>query len=391
MARRVGAGVVGCLMTAWLGFVPGPAAGCDNPVYRYALENWEAGDFLLRAAPADRGLLGRELQELARRGPRPNLQLLETAADDPDHPVAAAELVLLAPPAEEHSTGPAEVWRGPAEVWRGPAAADALARIVESPARREIGKRLLAGEAIVWVVVEAGEQGLADGLERLETLVTNYIQTVTAQDEALKAAPPPVVPGVPAAEPIDKSAFWPPRMSVLRVRADDPEERVLGAMLKAVLEQPAAAGPLVYPVFGRGRVLGGIPLGELDAAKFRSASDFLTGACSCEVKEMNPGRDLLFVADWDSVPKVTRQPGALSLSELEVGEEIVRPPAGLVHERFGVDSPPVGAEPPPPQEQSAGGSTAAPAAGWPAPRLAFWMVAAAGLLFLLSFLARARR
>jgi len=47
MARRVGAGVVGCLMTAWLGFVPGPAAGCDNPVYRYALENWEAGDFLL--------------------------------------------------------------------------------------------------------------------------------------------------------------------------------------------------------------------------------------------------------------------------------------------------------------------------------------------------------
>lgn len=383
MARRVNAGVVGCLVTAWLGFVPGPVAGCDNPVYRYALENWEAGDFLLRAPPADRGLLGRELQELARRGPGPNLRLLETAADDPDRPAAAAELVLLAPPAEEHSTGPAEVWRGPAE-------ADALARIVDSPARREIGKRLLAGEAIVWVVVEAGEQGLADGLERLETLITNYIETVTAQDEALKAAPPPVIPGVPAPEPIDKSAFWPPRMSVLRVRADDPEERVLGAMLNAVLEQPAAAGPLVYPVFGRARVLGGIPLGELQAAKFRSASDFLTGACSCEVKEMNPGRDLLFVADWDSVPKVTRHPGALSLSELEVGEEIVRPPAKLVHERFGVDSPPAGAEPPP-QEQPAGGSASAPAVGWPAPRLAFWMVAAAGLLLLLSFLARARR
>lgn len=54
-------------------------------------------------------------------------------------------------------------------------------------------------------------------------------------------------------------------------------------------------------MFGRGRALAALSGGDLSADVIESASRFLTGACSCEVKELNPGKDLLLAADWDSI------------------------------------------------------------------------------------------
>ena len=57
--------------------------------------------------------------------------------------------------------------------------------------------------------------------------------------------------------------------------------------------------PIAFPIFGRGRVLYGL-IGEGIASDvIDEASLFLTGACSCEVKEQNPGVDLLMSVDWD--------------------------------------------------------------------------------------------
>ena len=54
-------------------------------------------------------------------------------------------------------------------------------------------------------------------------------------------------------------------------------------------------------LFGRGRVLGCL-FGEYITKKnIREATAFLSGACSCEVKELNPGVDLLVAAPWDMV------------------------------------------------------------------------------------------
>jgi hypothetical protein len=33
--------------------------------------------------------------------------------------------------------------------------------------------------------------------------------------------------------------------------------------------------------------------------EMREAAEFLNGPCSCELKELNPGMDLLIAADWD--------------------------------------------------------------------------------------------
>ncbi len=57
--------------------------------------------------------------------------------------------------------------------------------------------------------------------------------------------------------------------------------------------------PLVAPVFGRGRALEVIPAKQLNASLIEDLTMFLCGACSCQVKERNPGFDLLLSTDWN--------------------------------------------------------------------------------------------
>ena len=59
--------------------------------------------------------------------------------------------------------------------------------------------------------------------------------------------------------------------------------------------------PILVPVFGRGRALGAWPASKMDEDQITEAMQFLCGACSCEVKALNPGWDLLIDADWDKL------------------------------------------------------------------------------------------
>jgi hypothetical protein len=153
---------------------------------------------------------------------------------------------------------------------------------------------------------------------------------------------------------------------------------MLNAAAKPEESEGAAERAEVFPLFGRGRVLGGIALEKLDAAEFRSACNFLTGACSCEVKEMNPGQDLLVVADWESLPKLARPSNAAA--EIE-GEE---------REKAAVAAPKAAANGPR-AEQPTAAANAPPAADGTKLPIAVWLAAAAGVLVCLAFLARARR
>lgn len=61
----------------------------------------------------------------------------------------------------------------------------------------------------------------------------------------------------------------------------------------------AAGLPLIVPVFGRGRALEVIPAKQLSESLVTDLTQFLCAACSCQVKEQNPGFDLLLDVDWE--------------------------------------------------------------------------------------------
>lgn len=88
--------------------------------------------------------------------------------------------------------------------------------------------------------------------------------------------------------------------SVLPIRRDDPAESVLVRMLLGSEDGLTdEKGPLVFPVFGRGRALLALRGSDLTAAEVERWASFLAGPCSCQVKELNPGIDLLLTADWE--------------------------------------------------------------------------------------------
>ena len=88
------------------------------------------------------------------------------------------------------------------------------------------------------------------------------------------------------------------KFTTLRLRADDPAEKVLIMMLAGPKGRIDASQSFAAAVFGRGRVLGSWNLVQLDDAALEETCMFLVGRCSCRMKNENPGWDILMNVDW---------------------------------------------------------------------------------------------
>jgi len=86
------------------------------------------------------------------------------------------------------------------------------------------------------------------------------------------------------------------------VSRDDPREKMLVRMLEGSQSQTMDPQmPVVFAVFGRGRILCAFSGQSIKAENLEDAAAFLAGPCSCQVKELNPGIDLLMAVDWESI------------------------------------------------------------------------------------------
>lgn len=249
------------------------AVACQVPVFRYALDRWPADTFRLEAS-AEALSAGPVAGALRDDAGVVNLEAVPRDAANPS-PNAA----LFFPPISGEA----------AALWSGELNAASYRALIESPARAEIAKRLLAGESAIWLLVESGaDEALATRLGEQIAMVekTAELPVIDPEDHASRIGPGPKLQI---------------RMSLLRVRRGAAEEQALIAMLagpegRAIL---ATREPFAALVFGRGRVLGAWPKAELTDRHITEASHFLLGACSCEVKELVPGWDLLMRVNWD--------------------------------------------------------------------------------------------
>lgn len=279
---------------------PGPASACSVPVFRYALERWPADNYL--AVVFHQGALTPQqtawVRDLDRQGlagkTSANLTLRTvdlSAAPD-------ATLLRLWQPLAPTTTLPALVLMPPpglgisTPAWHGPLTSDNVRQLLDSPARREIAGRLLRGDSAVWVLLESGDPKLDTAAAQMLEARLKHLQS-TLKLPALD--PADVVGGATAASQEKLKLVF----SVLRVSRQDPVESALVRMLLNTEEDLAAARePIAFPLFGRGRVLYALVGRGINHEMIDEASGFLTGACSCVVKDENPGRDLLMAVDW---------------------------------------------------------------------------------------------
>lgn len=257
---------------------------CNIPVFRYALEHWPAGAYDVVAV--HRGPLT-DAQSAALNVLRTTGANLEVDRIDLGQPVPAKRRALLDKLKLEAPCLVALYPGGESAAWKGPLSAEAAARLVESPARREVAQLLLEGRSGVWVLLESGEKRRDDAAAALLAAELKRLE------ESLKL-PPPHADDPPLRSDLPVKIGF----SVLRVSRSDPAE---SAFVSALLNsETGLQGPVAFPIFGRGRALWAMAGEGLNATTIAESAAFLAGACSCEAKEYNPGFDLLFTADWEA-------------------------------------------------------------------------------------------
>jgi hypothetical protein len=283
------------VLVALLGFV-GIACACNVPVFRYALERWHPDPYHVtlfhRGAltEAQRALV-RPLEEASTgKGPA-NVSLrvvnVDDIQDDGDRTLYEAQSPSELPwLLVQYPQG----LRIEKPVQGGPLAEEPVAHLLDSPLRTELIRRLADGQTAVWLMLECGQAEkddpvaaqLTDELKQLAQRLKLPELTSAPEDALLSTAPLQVT------------------FSLLRVPRGDAAEQPLVAMLLG--SEPDLTGfeePMVFPVFGRGRALFPLIGAGITPDNIHESAEFLVGACSCEVKDLNPGFDLLLTANWD--------------------------------------------------------------------------------------------
>ena len=306
--------VISCGIAIALGALGQPLEACNTPVFRYAMYNWAPAPFgvfyFYRGSIAKEDeAVHRKLAELGdATGAVANVTLLAIDVAKPQ------QLDQVPPPVKESwksrhagATPIYLVW-GPwgAEVSAGRLDAAAVAAMVDSPVRARVGELLKQGNAAVLLVLACPNE---KENQRAEAAVKEVIA------RASRGRIP--VAGVPDESPDEqaeggsgdnpkqaKKVSEAHRLSLalVRVSRTDPKEAWLVRMLMAVesdLEQHVHE-PMVFGVYGRGRAMEPFVGAGITADNLTELVAFLAGACSCQVKERNPGVDLLFHWDWNA-------------------------------------------------------------------------------------------
>jgi hypothetical protein len=272
----------------------GAADACSVPVYRWALERWPAEPYVLRVF--DGGDETRPL-DAVRQSKSANVRVEEEAAREFDQ---GGRFDLLYPA----GLTAAPVLQGQIHTLDAPA-------LLNSPVRRELVRRLLDGQSAVWLLARCGDRKKDESAaavlnERIALANKTLRLPDLAGDPVLDAPGAPNVAGLRV------------EFSLLDIARDDESEAVLLRMLMG--SEPdldvTPREPVAFPVFGRGRVLYALVGPGINPEMIMKACAFIVGPCACEIKNENPGFDLLLEADWESGAGGVKLAGSMELPPL---------------------------------------------------------------------------
>jgi hypothetical protein len=278
------------------------AMACNVPVFRYALERWPADLYEvivlhegslsdddkatfqslqnadhLAATPTNFRIRSADVDTIS----DPELRALWNERSDRNRPLLVAMYPRNAREVPDRIASAMPLSK---------ASVDAM---VDSPVRRKIAERLLDGDSAVWVFVPCGD-------EEQDQAARKMLERQMERNQAELSLPPQ--------EEIESDEFFQAdnpielRLSFSMVtlnRNDSKESFLLRMLLGSEPDLEALNQPMAFPVIGRGRVLYALVGKGIFPDTIEMASRFVVGPCSCQVKDQNPGFDLLMAVDWD--------------------------------------------------------------------------------------------
>lgn len=291
-----------------------PGWACPIPVYQYSLEWWEEDPYEIYIF--DNGHLSAEQEALIER-----LQTITEGRGGDDHANLRLRLVQSEDEArlKAHSAlrgqdpesfpyvavyYPSMSSNARTPVWMGPLTAENVDALIDSPMRSEITQLLVDRVSVVWLLLESGDTRVDnEAYDRLTRELPRLQETLVPPDPTAYGLDIPITPV---------------KFETRRLSRDKEDEQMFIRMLmntEADLEDYAGE-PILFPIFGRGLVMNALVGRGINPYMLLDTAEFLTGACSCTVKSLNPGVDLLTAVDWGAVvepmsEEFTTEPGGL--------------------------------------------------------------------------------
>lgn len=278
------------------------AAACNIPVFRYALERWKSDSYkvvVFHDSPLNdkqKSFIKKLNQSATDSGGNANIEIVQHSVGADSGSDAKLSDLWQTFQSDSNAKLPYLVVRtrlpsGEVNAWHGSLEKASQSYLIDSPARQAIAKRLLRGDSVVWVMLKSTDKAKNEQTRKLvESANKDMASKVTLPDGI----------GLPGSELFSDVPLL-LQFSLLEIEAGDPKEQFLINLFTGIQPEAYKEGePLVVPIFGRGRALEVIPGSDLKETLIHDLTIFLSGPCSCQVKDRNPGFDILLSADWDS-------------------------------------------------------------------------------------------
>jgi hypothetical protein len=317
------------LVLGLVGAAPVSVHACTTPVYRYAMYNWAPAPYFVfyfhpGEIPEEDAKVNEAITKLSDEGP-PFANLLLEPVD-----VSQEEIEKMPKPVreawQEHVGEDAEgaepvhlvftSWG--AKLHAGRLDEATVKAMTESPLRTKIGKLLEEGCAAVIVFVPGTKE--AEN-KQAEKVAKELIAHAGAGQIPIESAmfDPSLYPGPPSGEgpeaggseedtgdsPSEEellAAASRLKVGLVTVDRSQKAEKWLFDSLMAVEPdlKELADEPMIFFAYGRGRAMPPYVGEGINAENLAAELQFLGSACSCFVKEQNPGVDLLVRWDWEA-------------------------------------------------------------------------------------------
>ena len=300
------AGIVAAIGTFGMWLLACTASlACSTPVYRYAMYNWVPTEYVVfylhRGQEAEQDKKVNEALKQLAMSEVPRTNVIFESLDLTKEDMLERMPYVIQEACKQHKGDelPIHLVITPhgRELHAGRLMEADVKAFADSPARQKLARLLAAGRSGVLIQLLGAEKPEAD------VEATKQIQEAVriAKEEFAQFAPP-------------DDANTGLKVGLLKVDRKDPKEQWLVRMLMAIeqLEAEDRQHPMVFASFGRGRALEPYIGAGIEANNLLDVIAYVNGACSCEIKEQNPGMDLVCTFDWDAA--------AMEMAQ-EVGEE----------------------------------------------------------------------
>ena len=253
---------------------------CSVPVFRYALEYWHPDPYqiILKFDPSQTNNSKEIVDEIKKHRQNRSFILKKIKTSQSN------EQIILKYPAST---------RIQENVYENSLTKENFIKILQSPVRQKLIDKITGGDSLIFLLLEGSNKKQNNHIANI------ILKNIPILENEIKL--PHEYADIPKEDLQIYNTNIVFKLSMMRLSRTNSEENVFINILTRSLPESIykKSQPIVFPIFGRGRMLAAIREKNLNTETLRRWCEYIAGECSCEIKSRNPGFDTFIPIGWN--------------------------------------------------------------------------------------------